>query len=94
MLLLLAVVLLLSNSLFVVKETERAVLLRFGEVVDPDVTPGLHFKLPIVYSVRRFDGRVLTVAVQPHQKALVLDRLSRAGVELDDFDVERLIWTH
>jgi ABC-type multidrug transport system ATPase subunit len=40
------------------------------------------------------DGKVLTVAVQPHQKADVLNRLARAGVELDDFDVERLIWTH
>jgi ABC-type multidrug transport system ATPase subunit len=40
------------------------------------------------------DGRVLTVAVQPHQKAEVLGRLARAGVELEDFDVERLIWTH
>jgi ABC-type multidrug transport system ATPase subunit len=39
------------------------------------------------------DGRVLTVAVQPHQKAEVLNRLALAGVELDDFDVERMIWT-
>ncbi|MCA9877722.1 MAG: hypothetical protein KC442_08070, partial [Thermomicrobiales bacterium] len=39
------------------------------------------------------DGRVLTVAVQPPQKAEVLDRLGRAGVELEDFDVERMIWT-
>jgi ABC-type multidrug transport system ATPase subunit len=39
------------------------------------------------------DGRVLTVAVQPHQKADVLNRLAHAGVELEDFDVERLIWT-
>jgi ABC-type multidrug transport system ATPase subunit len=38
------------------------------------------------------DGKVLTVAVQPHQKAEVLERLARAGVVLDDFDVERLIW--
>lgn len=38
------------------------------------------------------DGKILTVAVQPHQKAEVLDRLSRAGVQLDDFDVERLTW--
>ncbi len=40
------------------------------------------------------DGRVLTVAVQPQQKAEVLGRLTFAGVELEDFDVERLIWTH
>lgn len=39
------------------------------------------------------DNRVLTVAVQPQQKAEVLDRLARAGVELEDFDVERMIWT-
>jgi ABC-type multidrug transport system ATPase subunit len=39
------------------------------------------------------DGRVLTVAVLPHQKADVLSRLAHAGVELEDFDVERLIWT-
>jgi ABC-type multidrug transport system ATPase subunit len=38
------------------------------------------------------DGKILTVAVQPHQKAAVLERLADAGVELDDFDVERLIW--
>ena len=39
------------------------------------------------------DGRVLTVAVQPHQKADVLNRLAHAGVERAHFDVERLIWT-
>ena len=38
------------------------------------------------------DGKILTVAVQPHQKTEVLDRLARAGIPLDDFDVERLIW--
>jgi ABC-type multidrug transport system ATPase subunit len=39
------------------------------------------------------DGKVLTVSVQQHQKAEVLDLLARAGIELEDFDVERLIWT-
>jgi ABC-type multidrug transport system ATPase subunit len=46
------------------------------------------------YNVERTsDGKVLTVAVQPHQKADVLERLARAGVDLEDFDVERLLWT-
>jgi membrane protease subunit HflC len=27
-----------SNALYVIKETERGVLLRFGEVVDPDLS--------------------------------------------------------
>ena len=31
-----------TNSLYVIKETERGVLLRFGEVVNPDLQPGLH----------------------------------------------------
>ena len=43
-----------SNSLYVVNERERAVLLKFGEVVSTDIEPGLHFKIPIVNDVRRF----------------------------------------
>ena len=35
-----------GNSLFVVKETERAVMLQFGEVVNADIPPGLHVKIP------------------------------------------------
>ena len=44
-----ALVLLLANSsLYVIKQTERGVLLRFGEVVKPDLQPGLHVKIPFV----------------------------------------------
>ena len=32
----------LSNSLYVIRETQRGVLLKFGEVVDPDLQPGIH----------------------------------------------------
>ncbi|REH39933.1 protease FtsH subunit HflC [Paraperlucidibaca baekdonensis] len=53
------VVLFIANSLFfTVQATERAVLLRFGEVVDADLKPGLHFKIPLVHEVRRFDARL------------------------------------
>lgn len=53
------VVLFLANSMFyTVQATERAVLLRFGEVVEADLKPGLHFKIPLVHEVRRFDGRL------------------------------------
>ncbi len=73
----------LSNSLYVIKETERGVLLRFGEVVIGDLKPGLHFKIPFVNNVRRFDGRVLTVDAQPERfltqekKALVVDSFAK-----------------
>ena len=72
-----------SNSLFIIKETERGVLLRFGEVVNPDVMPGLHFKIPFVNNVRKFDARVLTVDALPERfltlekKALVVDSYAK-----------------
>lgn len=53
----LAALFLINGSLYTIKETERGVLLRFGEVVEADLRPGLHFKLPMVHEVRRFDGR-------------------------------------
>jgi membrane protease subunit HflC len=52
---------LLSNCLYVIRETERAVLLTFGEVTNGDVAPGLHFKIPGVNSVLVFDGRIQTL---------------------------------
>src|SRR5690554_7798196 len=52
---------LVSNVFFVVKETERAVKLRFGELVEKDIPPGLHIKVPLMHQVRKFDARVLTL---------------------------------
>ena len=59
------IVILISQSIFVVKETERAVKLRFGEIVEADVPPGLHFKIPVVNSVKKFDARILTLDAAP-----------------------------
>lgn len=49
------------NCLYVVREIDRAVLLTFGEVTNFDIQPGLHFKIPGVHSVRKFDGRIQTL---------------------------------
>ncbi|WP_415889111.1 protease modulator HflC [Neptuniibacter sp. SY11_33] len=62
-----------QSSLYIVKETERAVLLKFGEVSDADVGPGLHFKIPIVNKVRKFDSRILTLDARP-QAYLTLEK--------------------
>ena len=59
------IVILISQSIFVVKETERAVKLRFGEIVEADVPPGLHFKIPVVNSVKKFDARILALDAAP-----------------------------
>ena len=58
---LLLVVIVASKSLYIVQQTERAVKLQFGEVVDSDVKAGLHMLIPFVNKVRKFDGRVLTL---------------------------------
>jgi membrane protease subunit HflC len=55
------VVILAYNCLYVIREIDRAVLLTFGEVTNSDVAPGLHFKIPGVHTVRRFDGRIQTL---------------------------------
>ena len=61
------------SSVYVVQQTERAVMLRFGRVVEPDVKPGLHFKIPYVNTVRKFDGRLLTLD-SPTQRFLTLEK--------------------
>jgi membrane protease subunit HflC len=76
-------VFLLSNTLFVVKETERAVMLRFGELVNADIQPGLHVKIPWVNNVRKFDARIQTEDATPQrfltleQKALDVDSYAK-----------------
>ncbi len=80
------VLFLASNSLYLMRETEKGVLLKFGEVVNPDIQPGLHWKIPFVNNVRKFDGRVLTVDSQPErfftqeQKALIVDSYAKFKV--------------
>ncbi len=54
-------------SLFTVKEWERAILFRFGEIVRTDYTPGLHFKIPVINNVKKFDGRILTLDAEPER---------------------------
>ncbi|MGM0913905.1 MAG: protease modulator HflC [Pseudomonadota bacterium] len=74
-----AVAWLASNSLYVVDETERAVKLRFGEIIEENIQPGLHFKVPITQTVRTFDTRLLTLDTEPsryltlEQKAVIVD---------------------
>ncbi len=56
---------LVSESVYIVKETERAVKLRFGEIVEPDIEPGLHYKIPFVNTVRKFESRLITMDSRP-----------------------------
>ena len=63
----LIVVLLVLSSVYIIPETHRGVLLRFGELVQTDIKAGLHFKVPVIDQVREFDVRVLTTDLPSRQ---------------------------
>ena len=61
------ILLLLTDAVFTVNERERALVLRFGEVTQVDLEPGLHFKLPIADDAKKFDGRIQTLDSPPER---------------------------
>lgn len=60
-------VLLGLSSIFVVSEGQNALLLQFGRIVRTDFQPGLHFKIPLVQQVMRFDNRILSLDAPPER---------------------------
>lgn len=75
-----------SSALFVVKEGERAIVIQFGKVQRDSATgdtrvfePGLHFKVPFIDTVRVLDARVQTLDDAPdrfvtsEKKDLIVD---------------------
>ena len=77
----------LFNSVFVISEFERGVKLRFGKLVDADLRPGIHVKIPLAEDVRVFDGRILTVDAQPasfftiEKKRLIVDSYAKWRIQ-------------
>ena len=72
-----------SNTIYVISEFERGITLRFGQLIEADIEPGLHVKYPFVDDVRRFDARILTVDAQPasfftiEKKRLIVDSYAK-----------------
>ena len=64
---LVAAVLIGSQAIFTVQEWEKAILFRLGEVVRTDDAPGLHFKIPFINNVSKFDARVQTLDSEPER---------------------------
>ncbi|PCI08234.1 MAG: protease modulator HflC [Gammaproteobacteria bacterium] len=59
--------LLIWASVFTVDEREEAILFQFGEIIESDFEPGLHFKMPFINNVRKFDNRILTIDQKPER---------------------------
>jgi membrane protease subunit HflC len=53
--------------IFTVSETEKAIKFRLGEIVKNDYEPGLHFKLPFINNVKKFDKRIQTMEAKPER---------------------------
>lgn len=72
-----------QSTLYVVSEFERGVKLQFGKLIEADIQPGLHVKIPFVDDVRIFDARILTVDAQPasfftiEKKRLIVDSYAK-----------------
>ncbi|MUM77301.1 protease modulator HflC [Pseudodesulfovibrio sp. F-1] len=58
----------LTQVVFTVDQTERAIVLELGRPVgDVALEPGLHFKLPVVQNVVFFDSRILDFDARPEE---------------------------
>ena len=55
-----AAILLIRASAFTVSETELAIKSVGGQIVDSEFEPGLHFRIPIIQDVSKFDKRIMT----------------------------------
>ncbi len=52
---------LLSSSLFTVSERELAIKFRLGEIVKSDYEPGLYVQIPFINNVKKYESRILTL---------------------------------
>ena len=71
------------QSVFIVDEREKVLVLQFGQVKQVKETPGLGFKLPFLQDVVRYDDRILGLPTPPmtvtmdDDRRLVVDAFAR-----------------
>jgi len=64
---LIAAIILISSSTFIVDEREVAIKFRLGEIVRSYEVPGLYFMIPFINNVKKYDSRLLTMDSKPEQ---------------------------
>ncbi len=73
----------LATSLFTVDETEQAIVTQLGKFVREVKQPGLHFRIPLIQSVHRFEARVMEYdaaaanIMTDDKKYMVIDNYAR-----------------
>ncbi len=77
------IVVVLSASLFTIDETEQAIVTQLGKFVKEVKQPGLHFKIPLIQAVHKFEARVMEYdaaaakIITDDKKHLVIDNYAR-----------------
>ena len=77
----------LGLSAFTVNERELAIKLQVGEVVQAAYEPGVHFKIPVLQTVRKFPRRILKID-DPSQRVFTLER---TAMQVDYFVMWRIV---
>jgi membrane protease subunit HflC len=68
-----------SSAIYTVDQREKAIVFRFGEIIESNDEPGVHFKFPFIENVQKFDARIQTMDAAPERyltiekKNLVVD---------------------
>ncbi len=68
-----------ASMIYTVDEREKALVFKFGEIIESNDQPGLHFKTPFINTVKKFDARIQTMDAAPERyltvekKNLVVD---------------------
>ena len=83
-----AVLVVLSMSIFVVDQRQNAIVFQLGEVVSVKITPGLYFKVPLMQNVRFFDSRILTLDTVDPERFITAEK---KNVLVDSFVKWRIV---
>ena len=79
--------LILNGTLYTVDERERAVVVRFGQVIRYDDQAGLHWKYPFLDTVRLYSAQILTLDAEPQ----LYPTIEKKYVVVDSFVKWRII---
>jgi len=55
----------ISSSTYIVDQREVAIKFRFKQIVESNIKPGLHFKLPLIHTIKKFNAQILTLDAKP-----------------------------
>ena len=64
---LLAGLIIISSSVFIVDEREIAIKFRLGEIVKTYDEPGIFLMIPFLNNIKKYDSRLLTMDSKPEQ---------------------------